>query len=137
MRNLIGAQAVVVGAGLAGLTAARAVADYFERVVVLERDVLPSDAAHRKGTPQSRHVHGLLASGLGALNELFPQFTEDLDRSGAVQLRAGLDVRIERPGYDPFPQRDLGWISRAMSRPLVELTAFFEGAQTLIETPWR
>jgi hypothetical protein len=81
-------------------------------------------------------VHGLLASGLGALNELFPQFTEDLDRSGAVQLRAGLDVRIERPGYDPFPQRDLGWVSRAMSRPLVELTAFFEGAQSLIETPW-
>jgi flavin-dependent dehydrogenase len=35
MKSLIGAQAVVVGAGLAGLTAARAVADYFERVVVL------------------------------------------------------------------------------------------------------
>jgi flavin-dependent dehydrogenase len=40
MRNLIGGQAVVVGAGLAGLTAARALADYFEHVVVLERDVL-------------------------------------------------------------------------------------------------
>ena len=122
MSNFIGGQAVVIGAGVAGLTAARAVADYFERVVVLERDALPSEAAHRKGTPQSRHVHGLLASGLGALNELFPQFTEDLDRSGAVPLRAGLDVRIERPGYDPFPQRDLGWDSRAMSRPLVEWT---------------
>jgi flavin-dependent dehydrogenase len=92
MKNLIGGQAVVVGAGLAGLTAARAAADYFERVVVLERDVLPSDAAHRKGTPQSRHVHGLLASGLDALNELYPQFTEDLDRGGAIPLRAGLDV---------------------------------------------
>jgi 2-polyprenyl-6-methoxyphenol hydroxylase-like FAD-dependent oxidoreductase len=122
MKNLIGGQAVVVGAGLAGLTAARAAADYFERVVVLERDVLPSDAAHRKGTPQSRHVHALLASGLDALNELYPQFTEDLDRGGAIPLRAGLDVRVERPGYDPFPQRDLGWDSRAMSRPLVELT---------------
>jgi 2-polyprenyl-6-methoxyphenol hydroxylase-like FAD-dependent oxidoreductase len=122
MANFIGGQAVVVGAGVAGLTAARAVADYFERVVVLERDVLPADAAHRKGTPQSRHVHGLLASGLGALNELFPQFTEELDLGGAIPLRAGLDVRVERPGYDPFPQRDLGWVSRAMSRPLVELT---------------
>jgi 2-polyprenyl-6-methoxyphenol hydroxylase-like FAD-dependent oxidoreductase len=122
MANFIGGQAVVVGAGVAGLTAARALADYFERVLVLERDALPSDAAHRKGTPQSRHVHGLLASGLESLNELFPQFTEDLDRSGAIPLRAGLDVRVERPGYDPFPQRDLGWVSRAMSRPLVELT---------------
>jgi 2-polyprenyl-6-methoxyphenol hydroxylase-like FAD-dependent oxidoreductase len=122
MNNLVGRQAVVVGAGVAGLTAARALAGHFERVVVLERDALPSDAAHRKGTPQSRHVHGLLASGLGALNELFPQFTEDLDHGGAIPLRAGLDVRIERPGYDPFPQRDLGWVSRAISRPLVELT---------------
>ncbi len=122
MINFIGKQAVVVGAGLAGLTAARALADYFERVIVLERDALPADAGHRKGTPQSRHLHGLLPSGLGALNELFPQFTQDLDRSGAIPLRAGLDVRVERPGYDPFPQRDLGWASRAMSRPLVELT---------------
>jgi 2-polyprenyl-6-methoxyphenol hydroxylase-like FAD-dependent oxidoreductase len=122
MNNFIGGQAVVIGAGVAGLSAARAAADYFERVVVLERDALPSDAAHRKGTPQSRHVHGLLASGLSALNELFPQFTDDLDRGGAIPLRAGLDVRTERPGYDPFPQRDLGWVSQAMSRPLVELT---------------
>lgn len=51
MKNLIGGQAVVVGARLAGLTAARALAAYFERVIVLERDVLPADAGHRKGTP--------------------------------------------------------------------------------------
>ena len=121
MKTLIGGQAVVVGAGVAGLTAARAVANYFERVIVLERDPLPTDATHRKGTPQSRHLHGLLASGLTALNELFPRFTEELDLAGAVKIRAGLDVRNERPGYDPFPQRDLGWDSRAMSRPLVEL----------------
>jgi glycine/D-amino acid oxidase-like deaminating enzyme len=33
--TLIGKQAVVVGAGMAGLAAARALADYFEHVVVL------------------------------------------------------------------------------------------------------
>jgi 2-polyprenyl-6-methoxyphenol hydroxylase-like FAD-dependent oxidoreductase len=118
----IGRKAVVVGAGLAGLTAARALADYFEQVIILERDVLPANAAHRTGTPQSRHVHGLLPSGLDALNELFPGLTEDLDERGAVPLRAGLDMRVERPGYDPFPQRDLGFLSRSMSRPLLELT---------------
>jgi 2-polyprenyl-6-methoxyphenol hydroxylase-like FAD-dependent oxidoreductase len=32
----IGKQAVVVGAGIAGLTAARSLADFFEHVVVLE-----------------------------------------------------------------------------------------------------
>jgi 2-polyprenyl-6-methoxyphenol hydroxylase-like FAD-dependent oxidoreductase len=28
----------------------------------------------------------------------------------------------EMPGYDPFPQRDLGWLVYSMSRPLIELT---------------
>src|SRR5207248_10538741 len=43
-----------------------------------------------------------------------------LARAGAVALRAGLDVRVERAGYDPFPQRDLGWSGYAASRPTIE-----------------
>ena len=107
--TLIGKQAVVIGAGMGGLTAAGALADRFDQVVVLERDTLPSEPAYRAGTPQARHVHALLLSGQRALSELFPGFEQDLARAGAVPLRAGLDVRVERPGYDPFPQRDLGW----------------------------
>jgi 2-polyprenyl-6-methoxyphenol hydroxylase-like FAD-dependent oxidoreductase len=122
MSPQVGRQAVVVGAGLAGLAAARALTDHFERVIVLERDELPLGSAHRPGTPQSRHLHGLLASGLSALNDLFPGFEDDLERAGAVPLRVGLDIRVERPGYYPFPQRDLGWVTRSMSRPLLELT---------------
>ena len=118
--TLIGKQAVVVGAGMAGLTAAAALADRFDRVVVLERDTLPSEPAYRAGTPQARHVHGLLFSGQLALGELFPGFEQDLAQAGAVPLRAGLDVRVERPGYDPFPQRDLGWSGYAASRPTIE-----------------
>ena len=63
--TLVGKQAVVVGAGMGGLAAAGALAEHFERVVVLERDTLPSDAVHRAGTPQSRHIHALLAGGRG------------------------------------------------------------------------
>ena len=116
----IGKRAVVIGAGMAGLTAAGALADHFDNVVVLERDTLPSEPLHRAGTPQARHVHGLLLSGQRALTELFPEFEQDLARAGAVPLRAGLDVRVERPGYDPFPQRDLGWFGYAASRPTIE-----------------
>jgi 2-polyprenyl-6-methoxyphenol hydroxylase-like FAD-dependent oxidoreductase len=116
----IGKQAVVIGAGMAGLAAAGALADRFNNVVVLERDSLPSEPMHRAGTPQARHVHGLLFSGQCALNELFPGFEQDLLRAGAVPLTAGLDVRVERPGYDPFPQRDLGWCGYAASRPAIE-----------------
>src|SRR5438132_8669892 len=118
--TVIGKQAVVIGAGIAGLTAAGALSDRFDQVVVLERDALPSEPAHRAGTPQARHVHALLLSGQRALSELFPGFEQDLARAGAVPLRAGLDVRVERPGYDPFPQRDLGWFGYAASRPTIE-----------------
>jgi 2-polyprenyl-6-methoxyphenol hydroxylase-like FAD-dependent oxidoreductase len=120
---LIGREAVVVGAGMAGLPAARALADYFEHVVVLERDTLPPDASPRIGTPQARHTHALLGGGQRALGDLFPGFERALAQAGAVPLRVGLDVRLERPGFDPFPQRDLGWIGYAVSRPLIELTA--------------
>jgi 2-polyprenyl-6-methoxyphenol hydroxylase-like FAD-dependent oxidoreductase len=118
--TLIGKQAVVIGAGMGGLTAAGALADRFDQVVILERDTLPSKPTYRAGTPQARHVHALLLSGQRALSELFPGFEQDLARAGAVPLRVGLDVRMERPGYDPFPQRDLGWFSYAVSRPTIE-----------------
>src|SRR5690348_14184379 len=118
--KLVGGRAVVVGAGMGGLAAARALADHFEQVVILERDVLPSDAAHRAGTPQSRHIHVLLAGGLRALNELFPGFEQDLAQAGAVPLRVTRDVRMELPGFHPFPSRDLGWDIYSMSRPLLE-----------------
>ena len=118
----IGRQAVVVGAGMGGLPAARALADFFEHVVVLERDTLPLDASHRSGIPQGRHTHALLAGGQRALGDLFPGFEQNLADAGAVPLEAGLDLRLERPGYDPFPPRDLGFAVCAMSRPLIELT---------------
>jgi 2-polyprenyl-6-methoxyphenol hydroxylase-like FAD-dependent oxidoreductase len=118
--TVIGKQAVVIGAGMAGLASAGALADYFDNVVVLERDILPSEPTYRGGTPQARHSHGLLLSGQRALSELFPGFEQDLARAGAVPLRVGLDVRLERPGYDPFPQRDLGWFGYAASRPAIE-----------------
>jgi 2-polyprenyl-6-methoxyphenol hydroxylase-like FAD-dependent oxidoreductase len=120
MPSTVGSRAIVIGAGMGGLTAARAMAPYFEHVVVIERDALPRHSSPRPGTPQGKHVHALLAGGQRALGELFPGFENELERGGAVTLRAGLDIRMERPGYDPFPQRDLGFDSYALSRALVE-----------------
>jgi len=122
MAALIGKEAVVVGAGIAGLTAARSLADFFEHVVVLENDALPTEATDRPGIPQSRHIHVLLAGGLKALIYLFPGFVESLSQAGAVQLHMGYDDRIEHPGYDPFPQRDLGIPIYGMTRLLLEFT---------------
>jgi 2-polyprenyl-6-methoxyphenol hydroxylase-like FAD-dependent oxidoreductase len=115
----IARQAVVIGAGIAGLAAARALSDHFEQVVVPERDPLSDGPVHRPGTPQSRHAHGLLVGGQRALSELFPGFERDLVEAGAVLVRSNIDIRFERPG-DPVPQRDLGLMNYALSRPAIE-----------------
>jgi 2-polyprenyl-6-methoxyphenol hydroxylase-like FAD-dependent oxidoreductase len=118
----MGRRAVVIGAGMGGLAAARAAADSFEEVLVLERDELPAGPAWRSGTPQCRHAHVLLAGGLRALDEMLPGFHQALIDAGATKLRTGLSMRAEFPGMDPFPPRDLGWHFLAMSRPLTEFT---------------
>lgn len=120
-RPLIGSAAIVVGAGIAGLCAARALADHFERVTVFERDRLPSSARSRPGVPHGRHAHALSIGGQLALVQLFPGFEDDLALAGAVRVSSGLDVRVERPGHDPYPRRDLGMTSFAASRSLIEL----------------
>jgi 2-polyprenyl-6-methoxyphenol hydroxylase-like FAD-dependent oxidoreductase len=111
---------VVIGAGMAGLTAAQAISRHFGKVTIIERDVLPAEAAPRSGTPQAQHAHMLLAGGLKALQILFPGFENDLAEAGAVKIRTGKDIRFERPGFDPFPIRDLGIDTFCMSRPLLE-----------------
>ena len=70
MPDLARSHAVVIGAGMAGLTAAQAISGHFAKVTVIERDVLPAEAAPRRGTPQCQHGHTLLAGGLKALQTL-------------------------------------------------------------------
>ncbi|MEU3658659.1 FAD-dependent monooxygenase [Streptomyces sp. NPDC032940] len=65
-------RAVVVGAGLAGMLAAAALSTAVDEVVVLERDELPDGPEHRRGLPQGRHAHLLMAGGLDAMEDLVP-----------------------------------------------------------------
>ncbi|WP_018657622.1 NAD(P)/FAD-dependent oxidoreductase [Actinomadura flavalba] len=83
--------AVVIGAGMAGLTAAVALAGHFDRVTVLERDALPDEPVFRPGVPQSRHLHSLMGAGQRALDELVPGFTGRLYDAGAIPLRTPYD----------------------------------------------
>jgi phytoene dehydrogenase-like protein len=52
MSGLLGQRAVVVGAGIGGLSMAGALAKYFEQVEIFERDRLTASAASRSGTPK-------------------------------------------------------------------------------------
>ncbi len=76
--------AVVMGGSIAGLLAARALADHYALVTLLDRDRLPSAIETRRGVPQGRHTHGLLAGGREALEKLFPGISEQLVASGAL-----------------------------------------------------
>ena len=78
----IGEHAVVLGASMGGLLAARVLSDFYRTVTVVERDVLPNDPANRRGVPQGRHVHALLRRGAQILEELFPGFLDELAAVG-------------------------------------------------------
>ena len=96
------AHAIVIGGSVAGLCTARVLADVFERVTVLDRDVLPDDAQHRKGVPQSRHPHVLLDGGRQRLERLFPGFVAKMLDGGALELDPGLDMAVLRAdGWAP------------------------------------
>jgi 2-polyprenyl-6-methoxyphenol hydroxylase-like FAD-dependent oxidoreductase len=82
----VGEHAVVLGASMGGLLAARVLSDFYDAVTVVERDVLPPGAANRRGVPQGRHVHALLGRGAEVLADFFPGFAEELADAGAPTL---------------------------------------------------
>lgn len=120
----IGKHAVVLGASMGGLLAARALADFFDTVTLVERDVLPDGPAQRRGVPQGRHAHGLLSGGLDALAELFPGLPEDLAADGATVLEGenlsliSLTFGGHTLNLDRQPSRPIA--SYLASRPFLE-----------------
>ena len=77
-------RAVVIGASISGLLAARVLANHFAQVIVVERDILPPAGEPRKGVPQGRHAHVLLARGRELLEGFFPGLSQELVDKGAV-----------------------------------------------------
>lgn len=76
-------RAVILGASMSGLLAARALSSHFTRVTIVERDILPAGADLRKGVPQAAHAHGLLASGYRVIDGFFPGLMDELAELGA------------------------------------------------------
>ncbi|HEY7210433.1 MAG TPA: hypothetical protein VH477_09195 [Bryobacteraceae bacterium] len=83
-RNSNEERAIVIGASMAGLLAARVLADVYDKVLVLERDELPNTSKNRRGVPQGQHTHGLLAGGREALDKLFPGISAQCVDQGAI-----------------------------------------------------
>jgi 2-polyprenyl-6-methoxyphenol hydroxylase-like FAD-dependent oxidoreductase len=90
--------AVVIGGSMAGLLAARVLADHFEQVTIVERDQFPSNGpAHRRGVPQSPHLHILLMRGQAICEQLFPGLRDELIAAGAPQVDSAQDLLWRNP----------------------------------------
>lgn len=83
-----GTHAVVLGASLAGLVHASVLAERFDRVTLVERDVLPDDPQQRRGVPQGSHVHLLVPGGVAGLEQLLPGVLDDMSARGAHVIAA-------------------------------------------------
>lgn len=112
-------QAIVLGASMAGLLAARVLSERYKRVVVIERDALPSAGEHRRGVPHGRHIHALHPRGLEILDELFPGFSASAAASGAVLCDILGDTRWQLSGYQLLQART-GLPALYSSRPFLE-----------------
>lgn len=86
------ARAIVIGSSMAGLMAARALADHFEEVIVLERDRMPDGPKPRKGVPQGRHLHVLLEAGRDVAEHFFPGIVPHMQREGMSVIDLTNDV---------------------------------------------
>jgi 2-polyprenyl-6-methoxyphenol hydroxylase-like FAD-dependent oxidoreductase len=116
-----GNHAIVIGASIGGLVAARVLSERFDRVTVYDRDGLPASSENRSGVPQGRHAHGLLASGFAGLKELFPALERTLLDRGAIPGDVVGDLRWFQHGcYKArFPSEFQGVL---LSRALLEGT---------------
>lgn len=112
-------RAIVIGAGMGGLLAARVLADHYHHVLVLDRDTLPDTPAQRKNVAQGRHVHALLSRGRTIIETLFPGITAELTARGAIVGEMNRDITwFQHGAYLHDPTCDL--TALMLSRPLLE-----------------
>ena len=115
----IGDRAVVLGASMAGLLAARVPTEHYAQVTVIGRDELPKTPTHRRGIPRGRHIHALAARGLQILEELFPGLTTELVTGGAALGDMLTDARFYFSGHR-MRQAHSGLLLLCASRPFLE-----------------
>ena len=115
----LGNHAIVIGGSLAGLLTTRVLADYYNRITLIERDRLPDEPENRQGVPQGRHAHGLLARGREIIAKLFPNIIEELVEGGAVLVDVAGDMSwYHFGGYKA--RCESGIVGPILSRPFLE-----------------
>ncbi|MFE0099843.1 NAD(P)/FAD-dependent oxidoreductase [Streptomyces sp. NPDC059009] len=103
-----GRRAVVIGASMAGLLAATALADEADEVLLVDRDTLPDEPVPRTGLPQARHAHLLWSGGAHVIEQLAPGLQDRWLAAGARRVTVPTDFIILTPH---------GWMRRTPAFP--------------------
>lgn len=112
-------RAVILGGSIAGLFAARAAADAYDEVVIVDRDVIRDVDGIRRGCPQGKHINGLLAAGQQAMERLYPGITEEIFADGVPTGDLAGNVRWYFKGRR-IVQQVAGLTCVAATRPKLE-----------------
>ncbi|PAE23624.1 FAD-dependent oxidoreductase [Bacillus sp. 7894-2] len=111
--------AIVIGGSIAGMLAARVLADSFEKVMIIEKDGEQLKGSPRKGVPQAAHGHVLLKSGEKILEDLFPGLRAEMIKGGSVPADFSNDIAWHHHGSWKV-RYDSGCSIIQQSRPFLE-----------------
>ncbi|ALC83914.1 MULTISPECIES: FAD-dependent oxidoreductase [Bacillus] len=112
-------KAVVIGSGIAGKLAAKALSHSFQQVIIVEADKEYKEKVPRKRVPQSYHPHVLLKRGEEAIEILFPGIVSQLIEDGSIVTNPTKDLKWHHFGY--WKKRFSGeLIMLQLSRPMLE-----------------
>lgn len=96
--------AIIAGGGFVGLLAGRVMADYFEKVTIIERDS-KSEVGNlrnpRKGVPQGAIYHHLFIKGAEIINDLYPEFDGIIQQNGAHKVDILSEIKFFKLGWKP------------------------------------
>jgi 2-polyprenyl-6-methoxyphenol hydroxylase-like FAD-dependent oxidoreductase len=134
MDNDVTDHVVVLGGGMAGLLAARVLADVYRDVLIIDRDQLVGVTGPRRGVPHGRHAHALLARGHQILVELFPGIVDELAAEGVPVGDLAGDLRWYFLGRRLQPAHS-GLLSVSSTRPVLEARVR-EGVRALSNVRW-
>ncbi|ASY34714.1 MULTISPECIES: NAD(P)/FAD-dependent oxidoreductase [unclassified Streptomyces] len=112
-------RAVVLGGSIAGLFAARVLAEAYDEVVVVDRDAVTGVDGPRRGRPQGKHINAMHVRGRVVMEELYPGITDQLVADGVPIGDFSGSVRWYFRGR-PVKRADIGFIAVPATAPLME-----------------
>ncbi|MBD0382077.1 FAD-dependent oxidoreductase [Paenibacillus sedimenti] len=115
-------KAIVIGGSIAGLLTARVLSDYYEEVLIVDKDEFPEAPEDRAGTPQAFHPHRFTMRGKLITDRFFSGYEEELVALGAPSSLNKTVHNMNPYGsmIAPYPRNDIKFSRAALEWVLRE-----------------